>query len=310
MKWMFLLLITINTKIVLSQPMLHVEGNTPNLYISHIVSVKETLYSISRAFNIAPKVLASYNHLDINTKLVVNQIILIPLSTNNFLQTNAKHGEDLLIPVYHVVQPKEGLYRISINHNKVAIDILKYWNQLSSDTIHTGANIIVGYLHTKQGQWTIADTKKLEPITPPKVWVSTPTTSTPPTSDTKHSDSLIQVPPTNINTSMIGFFEDAYINSIAGNVNLQNVSGYAASFKSTSGWQDKKYYALMNNIPSGTFIKIYNAANNTYIFAKVLGSLPEMKENDGLLIRISNAATAVLGINDAEKATVQITYKP
>lgn len=310
MKWTFLLLITLSTQIVLGQIQLRVEGNTPNLHIPHTVGVKETLYSISRAFNITPKALANYNNLDINTKLYVDQVILIPLTTNNFLQANTKYGEDLLIPVYHVVQPKEGLYRISINHNKVSMNLLKSWNQLVSDTIHTGANLIVGYLRTKQGQLAFVDTKKPESIIPSKVPASNPTTPIPPIINTRHNDTIVQTSATNTNTSMIGFFEDAYINSIAGNVNLQNVSGYAASFKSTSGWQDKKYYALMNNIPPGTFIKIHNAANNTHVFAKVLGNLPEMKENDGLIIRISNAAAAVLGMNDAEKITVQIIYKP
>lgn len=87
---------------------------------------------------------------------------------------------------------------------------------------------------------------------------------------------------------------------------VNNKSGEAATFKSTSGWQDKKYYVLMNDVLPGTILKIASTENKV-VYAKVLGSMPEMKENNGLLMRISNAAASYLGIIDP-KFPVQITY--
>ena len=86
---------------------------------------------------------------------------------------------------------------------------------------------------------------------------------------------------------------------------VNNKTGEAATFKSTSGWQDKKYYVLMNDVAPGTIVKI--SAENKVVYAKVLGSMPEMKENNGLLLRISNAAASNLGIIDP-KFPVQISY--
>jgi len=43
------------------------------------------------------------------------------------------------------------------------------------------------------------------------------------------------------------------------------------------------------------------------VYAKVLGPLPDVKEDYGLLLRISNAAATVLGVPDS-KFSVKINY--
>lgn len=106
-------------------------------------------------------------------------------------------------------------------------------------------------------------------------------------------------------TSIPGTFEDLYALQ-ASKKSREKKWGQAATFKSTSGWQDKKYYVLINGVTPGTILKI-SSSDNKVIYAKVLGSMPEMKENNGLLLRISNAAASNLGIIDP-KFPVQITY--
>ncbi|HVS95800.1 MAG TPA: LysM peptidoglycan-binding domain-containing protein [Puia sp.] len=86
-----------------------------------------------------------------------------------------------------------------------------------------------------------------------------------------------------------------------------SVSGQAGVFKSTSGWQDGKYYALMNNVTVGTIVRVTDPATGKSVYAKVLGQLPDMKESAGLTIRISNAAAAELGQGEA-KFMVQVVY--
>lgn len=107
------------------------------------------------------------------------------------------------------------------------------------------------------------------------------------------------------NTSIPGTFEDLYALQ-ASKKSREKKWGQAATFKSTSGWQDKKYYVLINDVTPGTILKI-SSSDNKVIYAKVLGSMPEMKENHGLLLRIRNAAASNLGIIDP-KFPVQITY--
>ena len=101
-----------------------------------------------------------------------------------------------------------------------------------------------------------------------------------------------------------GFFSASYAENYE-EKKLAELTGDGGTFKSTSGWQNKKYYALANNIPSGTIVKVTSGEKS--IYAKVLGELPEMKENTNLVIRLSNAATSYLGIVDP-KFAVKITY--
>jgi hypothetical protein len=95
-----------------------------------------------------------------------------------------------------------------------------------------------------------------------------------------------------------GFFKSIYQptgKSLSGNGNI---------FKSNSGWDDAKYYALINNMPVGTIIKVTNSSTSRSVYAKVLGSLPEMKESAGLVLRISDAAAAELGAPDGKFGAV------
>lgn len=125
------------------------------------------------------------------------------------------------------------------------------------------------------------------------------TTEVPPTKETiKYENNNVA-----LSTSDEGAFSSQFSSNTGGKMNTQN--GEAASFKSTSGWQDKKYYALINDVAPGTIIKVVSSDKTVY--AKVLGSLPEMKENSGLLLRLSNSAVSHLGIVEG-KFQVQISY--
>lgn len=86
-----------------------------------------------------------------------------------------------------------------------------------------------------------------------------------------------------------GVFKSLFSNS--GNED----GGTAGIFKSTSGWEDGKYYCLHNSASQGTIIKITNKANGKFVYAKVLDLMPDLKQNNTLKIRISNAAADVLG---------------
>ncbi|HEV2353408.1 MAG TPA: hypothetical protein VGR89_04150, partial [Puia sp.] len=85
------------------------------------------------------------------------------------------------------------------------------------------------------------------------------------------------------------------------------VKGLAGIFKSTSGWQDGKYYALINDIPVGTIVKITDQSNGNIVYAKVLGQLPDMKESAGLTVRLSNAAAAEMAEGES-KFRVEVSY--
>ncbi|MES2847648.1 MAG: LysM peptidoglycan-binding domain-containing protein, partial [Bacteroidota bacterium] len=122
-----------------------IEGSSPNLYITHTVAPKENYYSVGRLYNISPKEIAPFNKLELEKGLSLNQVIKVPL-TSNFSQDAVVAADEALVPLYHTVKEKEGLYRIGTAYNKLPVETLKKWNNISGDVVSNGTKLIVGYL--------------------------------------------------------------------------------------------------------------------------------------------------------------------
>jgi Lipoproteins len=304
-----------------AQEKLVVEGTAPNLYISHIVEPKENYYSIGRMYNVSPKDLAPYNELTFEKGLSLGQTIKIPLGPNNFSQGDAPAENEVLVPVYHIMKPKEGLYRVSVNYNKVPVDALKKWNKLSGESVSTGTKLIIGFLKVSKDQSPLATEaihvnpsdfivkkteEKKQPVKTQEEKVTAPAQNEPkPVVKEKPVDvNAVQTSGT-INFSG-GKFKSLYNDQIK-NRQLTNEFGSAAIFKTTSGWQDGKYYCFHNTAEPGTIIKVTNNANGRSVYAKVLDAIPDIKQNAGLLLRISNSAADELGVSDT-KFDCSISY--
>jgi len=117
-----------------------IEGTSPNLYLNHTVAPKENYYSIGRIYNISPKEIAPLNNLQLEKGLSLGQTIKIPL-TSNFSQAGSAAADEVLVPLYHIVQEKEGLFRISTNYNKLPLEILKQWNNIKTESVSNGTKI-------------------------------------------------------------------------------------------------------------------------------------------------------------------------
>jgi LysM repeat protein len=260
------------------------EGTPTNLYITHTVAPKENYYSIGRMYNTSPKELAPYNNLSFEGGLALGQTIRIPLGPSNFTQGEAPKENEVLVPVYHIMQPKEGLYRVSTNYNKVPLDALKKWNRLSGDAVGAGTKLIVGFLKVARDQSPLASQAMRIDLS--EFAVKKP-------EDKKPS----------VKTQEVKTQEQPVIKSRQ----LTNEFGAAAIFKTTSGWQDGKYYCFHNTAEPGTIIKVTNNANGKSVYAKVLDAIPDIKQNSGLLLRISNSAADELGVTDT-KFDCSISY--
>jgi LysM domain-containing protein len=309
-----------------------VHGQTGKLFLEHTVVAKENWYSVGRLYNVSPKVLAPYNKSTLGKPLVIGERLEIPLGETNFSQNGAKGAGETLVPVFYVTQEKEWMYRISVNHNKVPYASIEKWNDITADQIHPGMHLIVGYLKVKtalsalatrkpeavaerpaQAISTLADSPKAvmsskpapaaatRPVTEPK------RETEPPATGGVSDQTVVTKPVAEVKTTAAiphfngGVFGADY--SDGG----KSATGMAGIFKSTSGWQDGKYYALMNNVAVGTIVRVTDPTTSKNIYAKVLGQLPDMKESNGLIIRISNAAAAELGAGDG-KFNVLVNY--
>lgn len=319
-----------------AQPSLQVQGKTPELYLVHKVQPKETWYSLGRLYNISPKEIAPFNGTDMNKGLSVGQAIKVPLVKANFSQDKNKAADETLVPVYYLVKEGEWMFRVSTNHNKVAIEKLEDWNNLNRNQVKAGLNLVVGYLKVKKDLSALATANAADyaqvkqeskspvqapkpPVPAPKAPVPAPREEAPintPVSTEKQPTNKPEPAPVfkkeelpaaeNRNPSVAVDFKGGYFKSYFQQAG-RSANGAANIFRSTSGWKDGKYYALMDNVPVGTIVMVTNPATNKYVYAKVLGNLSDIKENAGLIIRISNAAAAELGSGD-QRFNAQVKY--
>src|ERR1700748_3381636 len=101
-----------------AQSDLEVQGTSPGLYLVHTVVAKENWYSVGRLYNLSPKVIAPFNNSSLDKPLVIGQSLKIPLTITNFSQNGTKGADEVFVPVYHIVQEKEWMYRLGQNYNK------------------------------------------------------------------------------------------------------------------------------------------------------------------------------------------------
>ena len=291
-------------------------------YKIHKVAAKESFTSIGRLYNINGRELANYNKLDYDKGLSIGQEIKIPLTATTVTppttqpptkpapvvaQTPPKKNN--AEPFYHTVEKKQTLYAISVMYGKVPIEDIRKWNNLTGDALSEGMKIIVGY----------GDMKVVKPWTPPAE-VTTPAQQTPPPvqapvvtppvvkEEPKQSPPVVKPvvveqpkkvveEPIAKRTLNGGYFKVYYSNQ-ASSGGYQSQSGNAAVFKSNSGWEDGRYYCLHNGAQQGSIAKITNTTTGKVIYAKVLDVMPDIKQNAGVILRVSSAAADELGIVD------------
>jgi hypothetical protein len=136
--------------------------------------------------------------------------------------------------------------------------------------------------------------------------VSNPTANVPPAKKETPPPAAAKTEPMAAASSAEGAFGGLFLEQSKG-YPANNITGQAASFKSTSGWKDGKYYVLMNKVAPGTIVKLTVPSSNKSVYAKVLGEIPAGKENEGLIVRVSNAALAQLEVPEG-KFDVQLQY--
>jgi LysM repeat protein len=310
-----------------------VRNSGSQLYLEHKVAPKENWYSVGRIYFISPKEIAAFNQLSMDKGLGIGQLLKIPLRHENFSQSTAV--ENAGGKVVHVVQAKEGLYKLSNLYN-IDKELLKKMNGLSSDQVNAGTNLVIGYLLPSgesvvslaasnpakaapevvkppkvEEKELVVEEKTKKPAPPPVAVASASQTSAKiiqPATPVKVVEETVEpVKPVastpKSTTSLVAKPEKSYFSSLfdqqskEGKQQKLENSVYGV-FKSTSGWQDGKYYVLMNNVVPGTVVKLVRKSTDKVVFAKVLGAVPPGKESEGMSLRMSNAAIAVLGLGE------------
>lgn len=296
-----------------------IQSGSKGFFIEHKVAPKENFYSIGRLFNVHPKHIAAFNNLDMTKGLAIDQSLMIPVTDTNFSQS-VNSG----VPVYYVVGAGEGLMAVSNKNNKVTLSNLRRWNGLSGDQVTVGKKLIVGFLITNEMQdkvVTITATQtenvKTAPVEEKKEVIAEVKQPEPEIKkpeapavkeEPKKTEPVEVKTETKKNFEGTGYFKNDFERQLKKYPLSEEIMATSGIFKTTTGWEDAKYYLLIDQVEPGTIVKITNPSNSKTVYAKVLYGMEGIRQNQGLDIRISNAAAAALDITEQDKFIVQVNY--
>lgn len=259
---------------------------TPKGATVHKVAEKETLFSISRQYNVTIDEIKQWNSLPDNS-LSVGQELVIKATNTIPGMPQAQPMEMKSARTVHTVAQKETLFSISRQYG-ATIDQLKTWNNLTSEELSIGQVLFVAqpiYNSTSQTQANPVVETTQQTTTPTPVNTEVPVTKTEVTPQVK-------APVVTISESVT-------------NKDEIKESGLAELIDGTEG--NRKYLALHRTAPVGTILKIRNEMNNREVFVRVIGKLPDTALTDKLVIKISKSAYDRLGAIDP-RFRVEVTY--
>jgi len=291
-----------------------VKSSDKGLYIEHKVASKESFFALGRKYNVSPKYLASYNKLDLNKGLLIDQKLRIPLTDTNFIQQGGSGT-----PVYYKTGDKEGLMTVSNKNKNVTLANLRWWNGLSSDEVKKDTKLIIGFLQSKEMP---AVTIKNDPKPEEQAVVEPLLTKKDKEEEKEEAKAELKAekkeekkdPPPVVKEERKpvlqnhSYFQNDFDQQIKIRPVSKNETVTSGIFKTTSGWTDAKYYLLIDKVAPGTIVRVINPSNNKSIYAKVLGEMAGIRQNEGYNIRISNAGASALEITEQDKFIVKVYY--
>ena len=280
-----------------------------NNIVAHTIKQGETISSIARLYHTKKDDILRLNNLSDKTILRIGQKLVIPVGKNVAVNKPEAPQETKIIPNKNQYQIVAGdnLLKIARQHH-VTEQQLMDWNGLKNDKIRAGSFLYVTNpgLTVKEPVLPAPDKKedkkidaevktakletekKTEPQQIPVVKTTVPEKA--PEKEVKTQPIITQPNPVVSVKNGDDFFKKEFATT------SNSLEGTSGIFKTIAGLQDKKYYVLLNNVENGSIVKV--SANNKSIYAKVLGPLPDIKEDKDLMLRISSVAADALGIVD------------
>ncbi|CAN5545575.1 hypothetical protein BH11BAC2_BH11BAC2_02640 [soil metagenome] len=300
-------------------------------YTLHKVVAKDTWSSVSRKYKITIEALQAANPGV--TMLKIGQIIQVPFSENASFDSSptviqeeprkliapATQGKETVTNKYHIVQKGETLYRISKEYN-LTVDELKQLNNLTSNNVSVGVKLKVG-----------SSKSTVKVITTPSTVDSAPFKSEPkpiPAEPMKEDKAQVEQPkepvvvnpivpepvkPLRLDTPAVYSNPGSSRSSVTEKDLKTGASVDKITENGVATWitdgelNQNKFYALHRTAPVGTIIKVTNRMNNTAVFVKVVGFLPDTGDNANVIIKITQAAAQRIGALD-QRFTAELTY--
>lgn len=266
----------------------------------HIVKAGETLFSLSKVYEVPVDELRSYNKLA-NNHLSTGQELYIPQVKAEVKNTTKKIADPDKY-LWHVVEKGETLYGLSIAYGADLEDMKRLNKNLKDNGISIGDSLIVG---VKKSNGIVGNdinvidgSEKEEQIE--IVQKDEETTIAAQTEATKEEKSVYA------SNNNVGQVTKEVVKNDA---NFEEILETGLAELIENSGNSKKYLALHRTAKVGTIIRVHNEMNGQEVFVRVIGHLPDTGINDKVLIKISRAAYDRLSAID-KKFRVRISYFP
>jgi LysM repeat protein len=289
---------------------IRLEERKGNYFIIHQVDAGETVFSIARRYGVDSKTVVKINRIR-NNDIQSGQFLEIP------------YGEVNLGGKVHTVDRGETLFSIATTYG-VTVEEIKKWNRLRTSRLSIGQELrieeiipvekpepdepsFIYYVQTGETLQAIADRVNV-PVDSIMIWndlksseVTIGQSLTFPFEVKKDSIAVIsEVPaytPSNYGSKL-------RINEEGG---VKRVIEEGIARKIDTSLETDKYLALHRDLDIGDVIEVKNLMNNTIIYVRVVGKLPDTGINQNVMVRFTSIAFKRLGIID-DKALVELTY--
>lgn len=226
--------------------------------IIHFVKQNETLYSIALKYAVPAVVLSQNNDVSFYEKLELGRKLFIPLGNYNYFKTKPDNPSRALYYKVSVNDRYEQLARyMDVSESELkSLNLGKELNHLSNTTV------LMGWVSYQDDEVS-----------------NTTTTNTAAVSSSASKASVIQTvakkdsvsgPPSEL--------EIKYNYQTSNGTNVLSLEGMVSFFKPQTNINGKLLFAFSNDIPIGRIVKIENPSNKKFIFAKVIGNLPNTKQ--------------------------------
>lgn len=209
-------------------------------FIHHPIKSKQTLFSISRYYNIGLEELFEHNPaFRDDPTLRIGSRVKIPIPNKAIKRyKSSSFVASQNTSIYYVVQPGDNLYQISKRYFEMPVDSIAKRNRLKNNAIRPGQRLQMGWMGT---EGIHADWRPVRPVTESDVLKSQFTES---------------------------------------KRNKKEISAQGVCFWPKDSKEKGSLYALHREAAIGSIIQVNNPMGNRTVYAKVIGRIPESYERN------------------------------
>ena len=255
----------------------------PSFAVKYISKPGESVAMLSRRFLIDEAKIESASAVDGRKKLAAGTEIIIPLTPANYSATKEPVGLENQEQVFYKVREQDNIPLIAIYDGVKKQDIIS-WNSLHGNTLTEGQPLFIGWIKMIPRD----SINLMNGIAYPSL--------------KKNSVTIVDTA-----KHAFGILDSMYNVQTRNGQNTISEKGTAVFFEKPG--KNNIFYAFHNTTRRGAVIKITNPGTGKFVFAKVLGPIPDTKLYANSIIGICSAAKEMLGVTD-DKAWCELTYSP